>query len=146
MATFLRESIVPLIIGADISDPDVITRDLQHKMHLMGRYGITLFAISGVDIALWDIAAKASGVSLAEKLGGRKREKVSAYASLVRYADESLIKQTCSRALSEGYGCIKLHEIDVAYVHTARSTIGPDVPLVNDVNCNWALDLSLIHI
>lgn len=143
VATLLRQSVVPLLIGSDPTDPDAISENLQHKLHIIGRYGITQFALSGVEIALWDIAAKAEGVSLAERLGGRQRERVAAYASLVRYADTPLIEKTLSRAVDEGFRCIKLHEIELRYVQEARHVLGPDVPLVNDVNCNWSVEQTL---
>ena len=54
----LRQMVVPLLVGQDALDPAVLTADIQRKLHLFGRYGITMFAISGADIALWDLKAK----------------------------------------------------------------------------------------
>jgi hypothetical protein len=85
---------------------------------LPGRHGITTFAISGADIALWDLAAKAAGVSLAELLGGRRRSAVPAYASLVRYGDGDLVERY---AREVGYREIKLHEITMPEICRARA-------------------------
>ena len=61
---------------------------IQRNLHLFGRYGITMFAISGLDIALWDLAAQASkGVPLHRLLGAQKRAQIPAYASLLRIGD-----------------------------------------------------------
>ena len=66
----LQSMIAPIVIGRDARDIAKLSRDLQQALHLFGRYGITLFALSGLDIALWDIAGKAAGLPLHRLLGG----------------------------------------------------------------------------
>lgn len=135
----VRDMVAPLVVGRDIADVAAINLDLQQKLHLQGRYGITIFAISGIDIALWDIAAKAKGVSLADLLGGRKRETVPAYASLVRYGDPALVTKFATKACNEGYRDVKLHEITLEAIEAGRQAVGPDIRLTTDVNCNWSV-------
>jgi L-alanine-DL-glutamate epimerase-like enolase superfamily enzyme len=137
VATLMRQSIIPALVGRDPADIDLILAELRQKLHIIGRYGITMFAISAADLALNDLNAKIAGVSLAEHLGGRKRENVAAYASLVRYADTGLVGELSAKAATEGFGMIKLHEIKLPYIEAARVAIGPDVALTDDVNCNW---------
>ncbi len=137
VATLMRQSIAPALIGRDPADIDVILGELRQKLHIIGRYGITMFAISATDIALNDLNAKIAGVSLAEHLGGRQREDAPAYASLVRYADTRLVGELSAKAAAEGFGMIKLHEIELPHIEAARKAIGPDVALTDDVNCNW---------
>ena len=137
VATLMRQSIAPALIGRDPADIDAILGELRQKLHIIGRYGITMFAISAADIALNDLNAKIAGVSLAEHLGGRRREDAAAYASLIRYADAGLVGELSAKAASEGYGMIKLHEIELTHIEAARAAIGPDVAITNDVNCNW---------
>ena len=84
-ARAVKDMITPFAMGRDSRDPAQLNRDAQLALHLFGRFGITMFAISALDIALWDIAAKREGLSLGRLLGGRKRNTVQAYASLVRY-------------------------------------------------------------
>lgn len=67
------------------------------------RYGIAMFAISGLDIALWDIAAKARHQPLHVLLGPALRQQVNAYASLVRYGDPALVDTYCRQAHAQGY-------------------------------------------
>jgi L-alanine-DL-glutamate epimerase-like enolase superfamily enzyme len=138
--TALREMVLPLVTGAEIDDIPAFNTALQRRLHLHGRYGITIFAISAVDIALWDIAAKAQGISVAEALGGRHRDTVPAYASLVRYGDPTLVRQYAEKAIGEGYESVKLHEIALDAIEAGRAAVGDTVKLVTDVNCNWTLD------
>tara|TARA_R110002096_G_scaffold67332_11_gene163423 strand:- start:29351 stop:30424 length:1074 start_codon:yes stop_codon:yes gene_type:complete len=141
-AAIIERSIAPLLIGRELGDPRELGAEIQRKLVLQGRYGITIFALSGVDLALWDLKAKAEGVSLAELLGGRVREEIPAYASLVRYADLDLVAQKCESAASAGYEEIKLHEITMPEIRKCRETIGPDLRMTVDVNCNWTLDFT----
>ena len=129
----------PLLRDRDISDIETLNRELQFQLHIWGRYGITIFAISGVDIALWDIAAKMAGKPLADCIDGPKRAEVPVYASLVRYAEPRLVQDIAARAMSEGYRHIKLHEVAYDPIAAGRRAIGPGVPLMTDVNCRWNL-------
>jgi len=135
----IRDTVAPLVVGQEIADVAAFTLKLQKDLHIWGRYGVTIFAISAIDIALWDIAAKQAGKSLAAHLGGRVRESITAYASLVRYGGAEPIAVMTQRAVTEGYRDIKLHEIAYEPIEVARKAIGPDVRLTTDVNCAWSL-------
>ncbi|MGI9371253.1 MAG: mandelate racemase/muconate lactonizing enzyme family protein [Hyphomicrobiales bacterium] len=136
----LERSLLPLLPGRDPQDAETLMRDLEHKVHIIGRYGITTFALSAIDIALWDLRAKAAGCSVADLLGGRKSDQVSAYASMVRYGDSELIARIATDAAADGYQTIKLHEITAPEIKACRQAIGPDIAITNDVNCNWSLE------
>ncbi|MEZ5932033.1 MAG: mandelate racemase/muconate lactonizing enzyme family protein [Alphaproteobacteria bacterium] len=136
----LRDMVFPQVVGQEIDDIPAFNRRLQQRLHLHGRYGITMFAISAVDIALWDIAAKQKGVSLAEHLGGRGKSALPAYASLVRYGDPSAVRAFAEKAVGEGYETVKLHEIALEAIEAGRAGVGADVRLVTDVNCNWSIE------
>lgn len=139
VAALLTDTVAPALIGRDPRDPGPILDELKQRLHIIGRYGITMFAISGADMALHDLAAKAAGVPLGAFIGARRRETVPAYASLVRYADDDIVKATVDRALGEGYGVLKLHEIALDHIRAGRDAAGPGVPITNDVNCNWTV-------
>ena len=108
---------------------------VQRNLHLFGRYGITMFAISGLDIALWDIAAKVKGVPLHRLIGDIKRTRIPAYASLLRIGKPELIAGECRTARQLGYTAIKLHETTTPAVFAARDAIGAGIPLMVDMNC-----------
>lgn len=131
--------IAPLLLGCEVDDIAAFNRELQLRLHLFGRYGVTMFAISGVDIALWDLAARRQGAPLHALLGQAQREQVGAYASLVRYADAEVAPAICEKALAMGFRDIKLHEVTLPEIAACRLAIGSDVPLATDVNCAWAV-------
>ena len=54
-------TVAPILIGRDATDITSLNRELQQALHLFGRYGITMFGISAIDIALWDLAGKRAG-------------------------------------------------------------------------------------
>jgi len=134
--------VAPLLIGRDPSGIDALMRDLQQTLHLFGRSGAVMYALSGVDIALWDIAGKIAGKPLHALLGGQSRP-LGAYASLLRCSGPEAVARECERALDQGYGEIKLHEITVPAVKAARDAIGPDVLLMMDTNCPWSVEEAL---
>ncbi len=139
VGALIRDTVAPLVVGQEITDVAAFTLKLQQDLHIWGRYGITIFAISGVDIALWDLAAKTAGQNLAIHLGGRVREEITAYASLVRYGGPEPIAVMTKRAVAEGFRDIKLHEIAYEPIEAARKAIGRDIRLTTDVNCAWSL-------
>src|SRR6476620_8020504 len=111
--TAVEEMIAPQARGLEVPDAAGIPAfmdQIQRNLHLFGRYGITMFAISGLDIALWDIAAKAKGVPLHRLIGTAKRERIPAYASLLRIGKPEAIAGECQAARRLGYSAIKLHE------------------------------------
>ena len=134
----IEDLLAPALVGRELSDPAALNDDLQRRLALFGRYGVTIFALSGVDIALWDLKAKAEGVDLATLLAGRRvRDEVEAYASLVRYGEAGQVARLCEQAASEGYRSLKLHEITMPEIRAGRGAIDRAISLTIDVNCNW---------
>lgn len=131
--------IAPVLEGSTVEDIGAWNLKTQLQLHLFGRYGVTMFAISGVDIALWDLAAQRRGVPLHRLFTDKLRSHVPAYASLVRYADGEVAPNICRNALDMGFKDIKLHEVTIAEIAQCRQAIGYDVPLSTDVNCGWSI-------
>ena len=142
----IKHLLGPMLIGADPTSISALMDRLHRQTHFLGRSGITMFAISGVDIALWDMAAKFAGQPLCRLLGGAETEKVPAYASLVKYKDREHLQAAALHALRAGYDMIKLHQTDVDSVAIARKTAGEKIKITLDVNCAWdpgqALDMA----
>lgn len=133
----IENMLAPIVIGLETNNIIGLSRFLQQKLHLFGRYGITIFALSAFDIALWDIAAKRANMPLNQLLGGGAWEKVRGYASLLKYDDRELVGINVSKALSEGYEAIKIHETKLQEISFAREVIGNNIPLMVDTNCPW---------
>ena len=130
--------IAPLCVGQDATRIESLMLDVQKKLHVFGRGGALAFAISAVDIALWDIAGKATNAPLCRLLGGGAAE-LDCYASLMRYSEPSLVRAAVRQAIEAGFRTLKLHEIEIAAIRAAREEAGSDIELTLDVNCPWTL-------
>ena len=134
----LEEVIAPLCVGRDARQIAPLMRALQEKLHVLGRAGSLMHALSALDIALWDIAGKAAGVPLHRLLGGGLPD-LACYASLDGCGDPALVRAGVADALSAGFSAVKLHEREVPVVRAAREEAGPAAGLMLDVNCAWSL-------
>ena len=135
----LETLIAPLCIGRDATQISTLQDDLRRKLHPFGSSGSVLYALSGLDIALWDIAGKRAGLPLSRLLNPDAKQELPAYASLLRYSDPNLVARKSLEAIGRGYRSIKLHEVGVAQAKMARDAIGADMTLMMDVNCPWAV-------
>jgi len=133
----IHRALKGILVGADPTCIGSLHDQMYQKTHFFGRYGITTFAISGVDIALWDIAGKCAGLPLYRLLGGAETQSIPAYASLTRYGDMGEMRDVLWHAQKSGHEMIKLHQLDVKSVRFARETIGEKIRLALDVNCPW---------
>lgn len=132
--------IAPLAKDKPASDP-MLLPSMQRTLHNLGRSGPVVHALAGLDIALWDWRAKRAGVPLHELLGGKRRDRVRAYASLLQYYDDAeLLDAVSTRALQEGYAEIKLHERSAEALSAVRRAAGPRTPVMVDTNCAWLPD------
>jgi L-alanine-DL-glutamate epimerase-like enolase superfamily enzyme len=140
VAACIVRTLKPALIGQDPARITALTQKMFHETHLFGRYGVTTFAISGIEIALWDLAAKRAGKPLYELLGGAASIQVPAYASLVRYEEEDgRIAAYAKQAANEGYTMVKVHQVTAPSVEQARLALGDEVPLTVDINCEWSV-------
>jgi L-alanine-DL-glutamate epimerase-like enolase superfamily enzyme len=133
----------PLCVGRDPRQVLALNDDFQRALHGVGRSGPAVYALSGLDIALWDIAGKAAGLPLYRLLGGSSRTDLPAYASLLRYGTAEAVARYTAQALGRGYRHVKLHEITVPEVKAARDVAGPDVAIMVDANCPWTVEQAI---
>jgi L-alanine-DL-glutamate epimerase-like enolase superfamily enzyme len=137
-----------LLIGQNPRDIEPMFHRLCDGTRYLHGSGLGLTAISGAEIALWDIAGKAAGLSVSQLLGGAFRQRVRAYASVLFPEDKSDTRSVCEtgkRLAQKGFTAVKFGwggfgqdwRSDVALVHAAREGIGADIDLMVDVGLRW---------
>jgi D-galactarolactone cycloisomerase len=130
----------PLLEGESALEPERVSEKLHQNTFWLGRGGAVTHAISGLDIALWDVLGKATRQPIGRLLGGRYRERVRPYASLLmeepgRLADHLLaLGEQGFRAFKIGWGPFGRQDgaTDEAIVRAARETIGEEATLMVD--------------
>ncbi|MCU1325827.1 MAG: Mandelate racemase/muconate lactonizing protein [Bryobacterales bacterium] len=136
----------PLYNGENALEPERVSEKLHQNTFWQGRGGAITHAISGIDIALWDILGKVTGQPVGRLLGGRYRDRVRPYASLLmrnpeQMADElSPVREQGFRAFKIGWGPFGKsgYAVDEAIVRAARDAIGPDSMLMVDAGASDA--------
>ncbi|MGA0114610.1 MAG: mandelate racemase/muconate lactonizing enzyme family protein, partial [Burkholderiales bacterium] len=137
--TALDRMIAPQLIGRDPTAIAALMHELARAVHGAGRSGPAMYALSAIDIALWDIAGKVANLPLYRLLGGSPRADLPAYASLLRYGKTSAMEPRIAEALERGYKLIKIHEIVPDIIRAARRAAGDGIPLMVDCNCPWTV-------
>ncbi|MCA9159318.1 MAG: mandelate racemase/muconate lactonizing enzyme family protein, partial [Planctomycetales bacterium] len=149
----------PLVRGENALEPERVTEKLNQHMFWLGRGGAITHTISGIDIALWDLLGKATGQPVGRLLGGRYRERVQPYASILMDEPRKLhdhlqaVKSKGFRAFKIGWGPFGRHNAatDVAIVKAAREAVGAEARLMVDAGASdaywaqgykWALNTS----
>jgi L-alanine-DL-glutamate epimerase-like enolase superfamily enzyme len=140
VCSVVDEALAPIAVGQDPARIEQLTRAMHQALMIWGRRGLAMFGVSGVELALWDLAGKARGVPVYELLGGLVQPRLRAYASLLRYATASDVGRAASAMAAQGYTAIKLHQVDVESVAVAREAVGAGVELMLDTNCPWSVD------
>ncbi len=130
----------PFLIGASAIDPAATSEMLHQQTFWQGRGGAITHAISGIDIALWDILGKVTGQPISRLLGGRFRESIKPYGSLLMDEPDKL-RASLEDGMSRGFRAFKIgwgpfgrvdDRTDETIVRTARETVGPDIELMVD--------------
>jgi D-galactarolactone cycloisomerase len=130
----------PLYRGENALEPERVSEKLHQHTFWLGRGGSITHAISGIDIALWDLLGKATGQPVGRLLGGRYRERVQPYASLLMDEPAVLrdhllaVKAQGFRAFKIGWGPFGRRNAatDEAMVRAARGAVGADSLLMVD--------------
>ncbi len=130
----------PLYEDENALEPERVSEKLRQHTFWLGRGGSITHAISGVDIALWDILGKVSGQPVGRLLGGRYRDRVRPYASLLMQEPAALAEVLTAlrarrfRAFKIGWGPFgrRSDALDEAIVRAARDAVGPDCMLMVD--------------
>ncbi|TPW29976.1 mandelate racemase/muconate lactonizing enzyme family protein [Pararhizobium mangrovi] len=131
------------LVGRDPLGTEVLWLDLYHAFRDQGQRGLTMTALSAIDIALWDIKGKHFGVPVSTLLGGRFRDTIRAYATggfrPMKGDRVAATAQETAAYAREGFHAVKIKigfgfDEDVAAVAAVREAIGPDLRLMVDAN------------
>ena len=141
--TALDQIVAPLAIGRDPTAIRQVMNTLARTLTGAGRSGPVSYALSALDIALWDIAGKLANQPLYRLLGGSPRADLPAYASLLRYGTTAALSPRIAEALERGYKLIKIHEVDPSIISAARTASGVGTPLMVDCSCAWTVEETL---
>ncbi|PVE25754.1 mandelate racemase [Microvirga sp. KLBC 81] len=131
------------LIGRNPLETEVIWSELYNLLRDQGQRGLTVTALSGIDIALWDIRGKHLGVPVSLLLGGRFRESVRAYATGFFRKDgvdrATDVAQEAARYVKEGFHAVKIKigfnvEEDLKAIEALREALCPEIRLMIDAN------------
>lgn len=136
----------PLYSDENPLEPERVSEKLHAHTFWMGRGGTITHTISGIDIAMWDILGKVTGQPVGRLLGGRYRERVRSYASLLMREPEALadhlraIRAQGFKAFKIGWGPFgrQSNALDEQIVRAAREAVGTDVLLMVDAGASDA--------
>ncbi len=150
----------PLYRGENALEPERVSEKLHQNTFWMGRGGTLTHAISGIDIALWDVLGKAVGQPVSRLLGGIYRNRVMPYCSILM-EEPGLMREEAARYRAMGFKALKIGwgpfgrrddaKLDEAIVKAARAGLGDDAKLFVDAGASdaywpqglkWALGTS----
>jgi L-alanine-DL-glutamate epimerase-like enolase superfamily enzyme len=126
--------------GESAVEPERVSEKLRQMAFWQGRGGAVEHAISGIDIALWDILGKVTGQPVSRLLGGCYRDRIKPYGSIL-FDDPPKLRDTLQATVARGFKAIKLgwrpfgrvdRKTDRVLMETARDAVGPDVELMVD--------------
>lgn len=145
----------PLLEGESAVEPERVTEKLRQSTFWQGRGGSVEHAISGIDIALWDIMGKACNQPVSRLLGGNYRQRIKPYGSIL-FDEPDALRNRLEQTVKRGFRAIKMgwrpfgrrdRKFDELLIRTARETVGDEVELMVDAGgseqfwphgLNWA--------
>lgn len=137
----------PLYRGENALEPERVSEKLRQNTFWLGRGGSITHTISGIDTALWDILGQATGQPVGRLLGGRYRERVMPYASVLM-EKQARLSDELAKMCAEGFRAFKIGwgpfgrvsaAMDEAIVAAARQAVGPEALLAVDAGGSDAL-------
>lgn len=142
-AAVVREILAPVLIGRDPRNVEGLWEDMYRTMRARGHSrGFLMEAISGVDIALWDLLGKAEGKPVWQLLAGHGRRQIAAYASSVLLDTPQVMAEESRALVRRGYRAIKLKvgqdiRADIPRIEAVRDAIGGDIEIMLDANAGY---------
>lgn len=140
----------PLLIGMNPNYIDEIWEKayIRGGVKEFGTRGIGVVALSGIDIALWDIVGRVRGLPIYQLLGGKCRDKVPVYATALYPEEPSIVAKKARRFAEQGFHGVKVKvgfhlAQDIQIVRAVRREVGKDFTVMTDANLGYTLDVAL---
>lgn len=135
-----------VLLGQDPFEVGHLWERMYRASIYYGRGGAAMHAISGIDIALWDIVGQATGQPIHKLIGGPYRDRVKVYASTLMPDTPDDVRRVVTECVSAGFQAVKLGwgplgqapDLDVALVRAAREAAGDDVDIMVDMGLGWS--------
>jgi D-galactarolactone cycloisomerase len=140
----------PLLTGMDPTQID----EIWDKAYVRGGHkefgtrGVGVVALSGIDIALWDILGKVRGVPIYQVLGGKCRDRVAVYATALYPEEPSKVARRARGFAEQGFHGVKIKvgfdlDQDIGIVRAVRQELGKDFTVMTDANQGYTVDVAL---
>ena len=140
----------PMLIGMDPTQIDEIwdTAYVRGGHKEFGTRGVGVVALSGVDIALWDILGKVRGAPLYQLLGGKVRDRVPVYATALYPEEPSKVAKRARAFADQGFHGVKIKvgfdlDQDIRIVRAVRQELGKDFIVMTDANQGYSIDVGI---
>ena len=139
VAKAIETMVKPKAIGRDPTAIAALWDEMYQAFYSVGRSGITIAALSGFEIALWDIKGKALHTPVYQLLGGPAHNKLRAFASLSQYTRPTEAGRASEVVAEKGYTALKLHMNDVDSLAAVRKSVGGGMDVMVDLSadCHW---------
>ena len=143
----VQEMLKPLLIGQDTREVEALWQRMWESTFIQGRMGITVMAMSALDVALWDAVGRSENKPLWQLWGGQ-RDALPIYGSgCFRGLGHDGMIEKAERFVGQGFKAIKMqvahlftHDEDVANVRDMRTTLGDGIEIMVDANQGWSVE------
>ena len=148
----IDQYLTPLVVGQDPWDYEYLWQRMYRATHAWGRKGVTMAAISAVDLAIWDILGKSVGKPVFKLLGGRTKERIPCYYSKLYRTDIGAMQAEAEKYLNQGFTMFKSRfgygpahgtrgvAENLKAVEALREVIGYDNDLMLECYMGWNLE------
>jgi galactonate dehydratase len=143
VAVIVRDLLTPLVIGRDPHDVVAIAEDIYNAMRVRGFFGgFYVDALAGVDIALWDLRGKLTGLPISKLLGAQRHQQLPAYVSGLPKATREERATLAKAWIDKGFSAVKFaaavaHEGELAEMRSLREALGPDPKILADLHWKY---------
>ncbi|PRY22111.1 L-alanine-DL-glutamate epimerase-like enolase superfamily enzyme [Aliiruegeria haliotis] len=144
--------LTPIVLGASPFDVELLWQRMYRQTMAFGRKGAAMIAISAVDIALWDLMGKLTGLPVHRLLGGRVKPELTAYASKLYNQPADRLRAEAQTYVEQGFTAVKMRlgygpadgaegmRRNIENIALVRDTIGEDVDLMLEAYMGWTLE------